>query len=172
MTIIQVTTLGHPGEHANVYVKLHLCKDGTPINAEVESNIVSNIMNLLTLLISNVLLCSNFEYQEKINELLSESLNRVQSSDLTDSIAWAPNDVYAQVFANERNGRVQGVGFGPTPSIHLAKNTPTIAQVRSQERDAKVTQLKNQVAFLMEKVNRYENLEERVTQLMQLVQNQ
>ena len=63
----------------------------------------------------------------------------MQSFDLTDSIAWAPDDVYAQVFANERNGRVQGVGFGPTPSIHLAKNTPTIAQVRSQERDAEVT---------------------------------
>ena len=30
----------------------------------------------------------------------------------------------------------------------------------------------NQVAFLTEKVNRYENLEERVTQLMQLVQIQ
>jgi len=32
-------------------------------------------------------------------------------------------------------------------------------------------QLKNQVALLMEKVNRYDNLEERVTQLMQLIQN-
>ena len=55
--------------------------------------------------------------------------------------------------------------------MHLAKSTPAIAQVRSQERDAEVTQLKNQLAFLMEKVNCYENLEERVTQLMQLVQN-
>ncbi|KAL0007830.1 hypothetical protein SO802_009332 [Lithocarpus litseifolius] len=55
------------------------------------------------------------------------------------------------------------VGFGPTPSMHPAKSTFAIAQVRSQEKDAEVTQLKNQVAFLMEKVNRYENLEERVT---------
>ena len=120
----------------------------------------SVILNLLTLLISNVLLCSNFEYQEKINELLSESLNRVQSSDLTGSIAWAPDEVYAQVFGNECNGHVRGVGFGPNPSIHPTKNTPTIAQVRSQEIDAEVTQLKNQVASLSEKVNRYENLEE------------
>ena len=29
----------------------------------------------------------------------------------------------------------------------------------------------NQVAFLTEKVNRFENLEERLTQLIQLVQN-
>ena len=121
---------------------------------------------------SNVLLCSTFEYQEKINKLLSEFSNRVQSSDLIGSIAWAPDDVYPQVFGNERNGHVRGVGFGPTSSMHPAKSTPTIAQERSQERDAEVTQLKNQVAFLTKKVNGYENLEERVTQLMQLVQNQ
>ncbi|XP_050258344.1 uncharacterized protein LOC126703426 [Quercus robur] len=128
-----VTTLGHLVEHADVYVKLHLHKDGTLVNTVAEGNI---------------------------------------SSDLTGSIAWAPDDVYAQVFGNERNGRVRGVGFGPTPSMHPAKSTPAIAQVRSQESDAKVTQLKNQVASLTEKVNRYENLEERMTQLMQLVQNQ
>ena len=63
----------------------------------------------------------------------------MQSSDLTGSIAWAPNDVYAQVFGNERIGRVWGVGFDPTPSINPIKSTPTIAQVRSQERDAEVT---------------------------------
>ncbi|KAL4615636.1 hypothetical protein ACB092_07G141100 [Castanea dentata] len=52
-----------------------------------------------------------------------------------------------------------------------ANSTPAIAQVRRQERDAEVTQLKNQVVFLMEKMNDYENLNEQVTQLMQLVQN-
>ncbi|XP_030974505.1 uncharacterized protein LOC115994472 [Quercus lobata] len=139
---------GIKAERAEVYVKLHLRKVGTPVNTEAESNI------------------------EKINELLSESSNRVQSSDLTGSIAWAPDDVYAQVFGNEHNSRVRGVGFGPTPSMHPAKSTPAIAHVRSQERDAKVTQLENQVTSLTEKVNRYENLEERMTQLMQLVQNQ
>nr|POE80473.1 hypothetical protein CFP56_25189 [Quercus suber] len=142
-----VTTLEHPVECANVYVKLLFHKDGTPVNTIAEGNI------------------------EKINELLSESSNRVQSSDLTGSIAWAPDDVYAQVFGNEHNGRVQDVGFGPTPSMHPAKSTSTIAQVRSQERDAKVTQLENQVASLTEKLNCYENLEERMTQLTQLVQN-
>nr|POF25085.1 hypothetical protein CFP56_78610 [Quercus suber] len=143
-----VTTLGHLVERADVNVKLHLHKDGTPVNAVVEGNI------------------------EKINELLSESSNHVQSFDLTSSIAWAPDNVYAQVFGNEHNGRVRGVGFSPTPSMHLAKSTPAIAQVRSQERDAKAAQLENQVASLTEKVNHYENLVERVTQLMQLVQNQ
>nr|POE97375.1 endochitinase ep3 [Quercus suber] len=68
------------------------------------------------------------EEMEKINELLSESSNRVQSSNLTSSIAWAPDDVYAQVFGNECNGCVQGVGFGPTPSMHPAKSTPPIVQ--------------------------------------------
>nr|XP_023897898.1 uncharacterized protein LOC112009792 [Quercus suber] len=101
----------------------------------------------------------------------AEDLDYEQSSDLTGSIEWAQDDVYVQVFSNERNGRVRGVGFGPTPSMHPAKSTPAIAQVRSQERDAKVTQLENQVASLTEKVNHYENLEERMTQLMQLVQN-
>ena len=110
--------------------------------------------------------------RKKINELLSESSNHVQSSDLTGSIALAPNDVYAQVFGNEHNGRARGVGCGPTPSMHPAKSILAITQVRSQKRDAEVTQLKNQVAFLLEKVNHYENLEERVTQFMQLVQNQ
>ncbi|XP_075645873.1 uncharacterized protein LOC142617065 [Castanea sativa] len=76
-------------KRANVYVKVHLHKDGTPVNAEAESNI---------------------------------------SSDLTGSILWAPDDVYAQVFGNECNGHVQGVGFGPTPSMHPAKSTPAIAQ--------------------------------------------
>ena len=52
--------------------------------------------------------------RKKINELLSESSNRVQSSDLTGSIAWVLDDIYAQVFGNERNGCVRGVGFGPT----------------------------------------------------------
>ncbi|KAL4655124.1 hypothetical protein ACB092_01G428500 [Castanea dentata] len=56
--------------------------------------------------------------------------------------------------------------------MHPAKSTPTIAQVRSQERDAEVTQLKNQVGFLTEKMKDYENLKEQVAQLMQLVQNQ
>ena len=61
---------------------------------------------------------------------------------------------------SESSNRVWGVGFGPTPSMHPAKNTPAIAQVRSQESDAEVTQLKNQVTFSTEKVNRYEKLEE------------
>ena len=70
---------------------------------------------------------------------MSESSNRVQLSDLTSSITWAPDDVYAQVFGNEHNGHVRGAGFGPTPSMHPAKNIRIIAQVRSQESDAEVT---------------------------------
>ena len=64
------------------------------------------------------------------------------------------------MFGNEYNGHARGVGFGPTASMHPAKSTPTIAQVRREERDTKITQLKNQMAFSIEKVNRYENLEE------------
>ena len=63
----------------------------------------------------------------------------MQLSDLTSSITWAPDDVYAQVFGNEHNGHVRGARFGPTPSMHPAKNTRIIAQVRSQESDAEVT---------------------------------
>ena len=102
----------------------------------------------------------NFEYQEKINELLGEPSNHLQSTDLIGSITWASNDIFAQVFGNEHNGHVWGVGFGLTPSRQTAKNTTASAQIRSQERDAKVTQLKSQVTFLIEKMARYENLEE------------
>ncbi|KAF3974501.1 hypothetical protein CMV_002180 [Castanea mollissima] len=34
-----VTTLGHPVERAELYLKLHLRKDGAPVNPEAESNI-------------------------------------------------------------------------------------------------------------------------------------
>lgn len=145
-----VTTLGHPVERAELYLKLHLRKDGAPVNPEAESNI------------------------EKINELMSEPSNRLQSTDLTGSIAWAPDDIYSQVFGNERNGRVRGVGFGPTPSGRTVKNAAAITQIGSQERDAEVTQLRSQVALLTEKITRYDNLEERMTQMasmMQLMQN-
>ena len=91
---------------------------------------------------------------------MGEPSNHLQSTDLIGSIKWASNDIFAQVFGNEHNGHVRGVGFGPTPSMHSGKNTPAIAQVRSQERDAKVTQLKSKVTFLIEKMARYENLEE------------
>nr|POE77225.1 hypothetical protein CFP56_36639 [Quercus suber] len=69
-------------------------------------------------------------------------------------------DIFAQVFGYEHNGHVWDVGFGPTPSRQIAKNTTASAQIRNQERDVEVTQLKSQVTFLMEKMARYENLEE------------
>ena len=105
---------------------------------------------------------------------MSEPSNRLQSTDLTGSIAWAPNDIYSQVFGNERNGRVRGVGFGPTPSGRTVKNAAAITHIRSQEQDAEVTRLRSQVALLTEKITRYDNLEERMTQMasmMQLMQN-
>ena len=105
---------------------------------------------------------------------MSESSNRVQLSDLTSSITWAPDDVYAQVFGNEHNGHVRGARFGPTPSGRTVKNAAAITHIRSQEQDAEVTRLRSQVALLTEKITRYDNLEERMTQMasmMQLMQN-
>ena len=64
------------------------------------------------------------------------------------------------MFGNEHNGHVWGVGFGLILSRQTAKNTTASAQIRSQERDSKVTQLNSQVTFLIEKAARYENLEE------------
>ena len=66
------------------------------------------------------------------------------------------------------------MGFSPTPSGRTTKNTIAIAQIRSQERDAKVTQLKNQMTILKEKMSYFDNFEEWMTQMasmMQLMQN-
>ena len=52
------------------------------------------------------------------------------------------------------------MGFSPTPSGRTTKNTIAIAQIRSQERDAKVTQLKNQMTILKEKMSYFDNFEE------------
>lgn len=92
---------------------------------------------------------------------MGEPSNHLHSTHLIGSIAWASNDIFAQVvFANEHNVHVQGVGFGPTPSRQTTKNTTASAQIRIEERNAEMTQLKRQVTFLTKKMARYENLVE------------
>lgn len=91
---------------------------------------------------------------------MGEPSNHLHSTNLFGSIAWASNDIFAQVFGNEHNVHVQGVGFGPTPSRQTTKNTTTSAQIRIKERNNEMTQLKSQVTFLKKKMARYENLVE------------
>lgn len=53
-----------------------------------------------------------------------EDLMRSQTSssegNVSGRISWSPNDIYSQVVGKgkEHHGRVQGLGFGPTPSKH------------------------------------------------------
>ena len=78
-----------------------------------------------------------------MKELLAEPSNQLQSDDVSGSIAWAPNDVFAKVMGNEHKGCIRGVGFGPRPSGRSSKSAITNLHIRSsQSRDDEVAQLK------------------------------
>ena len=51
-----------------------------------------------------------------MKELLVEPSNQLQSFDISGSIAWAPDDVFAKVMGKEHKCHICGVGFGPSPS--------------------------------------------------------
>ena len=57
-----------------------------------------------------------------MEELLTDPVNQLQSSDTTGSIAWSTDDVFAKVMGKERKGCIRGVGFGPSPSTQSSKS--------------------------------------------------
>ncbi|KAL0005063.1 hypothetical protein SO802_012624 [Lithocarpus litseifolius] len=122
-----------PVEHAALYSILHTRKDGSTVNPVVQAKM------------------------DKMNELLADPSNQLQSSDTSGSITWAPDDVFAKVMGKERKGHIRGVGFGPSPSGQSSKSALTDIQIRpSQVRDDEVAQLKASLDNMQEKLSSFE----------------
>ena len=68
-----------------------------------------------------------------MKELLDDSSNQLQSSDMSGSIAWSTNNVFAKVMGKERKGRIRGVGFSPTPSGRSSKSALTNIEIHSSQ---------------------------------------
>ena len=75
-----------------------------------------------------------------------------------EGIAWAPNDIYAQVMGLEKRGRVRGVGFGPNLSNKSGGTRSTLRGIRmiseeDRQRDKEETrELKNELAIIKEQM--------------------
>ena len=83
--------------------------------------------------------------------------SQLQGQDIKASILWQPDDAFAQVLGAERDCRVRGVGFGPTPSGNHARSMddstphPTFTAT-----DQKVIELTAQVEKMKEKCAHYD----------------
>ena len=61
------------------------------------------LLNIIFVVFNQMMLISNYfvlfkpKYQDKMKELLAEPSNQLQSDDISRSIAWAPDDVFAKV---------------------------------------------------------------------------
>ncbi|KAK9986987.1 hypothetical protein SO802_031938 [Lithocarpus litseifolius] len=107
----------------------------------------------------------------KIKELLVNPSNQLQLFDTSDSIAWAPDDVFAQVMAKEGKCCIRGVGFGPSPRGQSSKSALTDIQIRSsQVRDDEVAELKASLANMQEKLSSSEEMKERLSQFEEMEQ--
>ncbi|XP_030924792.1 uncharacterized protein LOC115951783 [Quercus lobata] len=132
-------------ECAALYSILHTRKDGFTVNPAVQAKM------------------------DKRKELLAEPSNQLQSSDISGSIAWAPDDVFAKVMGKECKGRIRRVGFGPSLSGRSSKSALTDLQIRSsQERDDEVAQLKASLANMQEKLSSFEEMKERLSQFEEM----
>nr|POF18266.1 hypothetical protein CFP56_12492 [Quercus suber] len=96
---------------------------------------------------------------------------KLQSSDMSGSIAWSTNDVFAQVMGKERKGRIRGVGFGPSPSGQSSKSARTDIEIQSsQARDNEVAQLKASLATMEDKLASFDEMKERLSQFEDMEQ--
>nr|XP_023922827.1 uncharacterized protein LOC112034251 [Quercus suber] len=98
LVAIMENETGRPVERAVVYDKAYRRKDGTPVTDKAAENI------------------------RKMQELLNAGTQLIGESSHGGGVLWAPDDAFAQVMGQERNGRVRGVGFRPTPSGRKAKD--------------------------------------------------
>ena len=106
-----------------------------------------------------------------MKELLVDPSNQLQSSDITGSIAWSTDDMFAKVMGKERKSRIHGVGFGPTPSGQSSKIALTDSEIQSsQARDNEVPQLKASLATMKEKLVGFEEMKEKVSQFEEMEQ--
>nr|POF14504.1 hypothetical protein CFP56_15383 [Quercus suber] len=138
---------GCPIECAALYSILYTRKDESAVNEVVQAK------------------------TDKMKELLVEPSNQLQSNDISDNIAWAPDDVFAKVMGKERKVRILEVGFGPSPSGRSSKSTLTDLQIRpSQSRDDEVAQLKASLAEMKEKFSSFDEMKERLSQFKEMEQ--
>ena len=106
-----------------------------------------------------------------MKELLNDSSNHLQSSDISGSIAWSTNDVFAKVMGKEHKGRIRGVGFGPSPSGRSSKSALTNVEIHSsQARDNEVAQLKASLATMEDKLASFDKIKERLSQFKEMEQ--
>ena len=106
-----------------------------------------------------------------MKDLLDDSSNHLQSSDITGSIVWSAEDVFAKVMGKERKGRIRGVGFGPSPSARSSKTALTDIEIHSsQARDNEVAQLKASLATMQDKLESFDEMKERLSQFEEMEQ--
>ena len=106
-----------------------------------------------------------------MKESLNDSSNHLQSSDISGSIAWSTNDVFAKVMDKEHKGRIRGVGFGPSPSGRSSKSALTDIEIHlSQARDNEVAQLKASLATMEDKLASFDKMKERLSQFKEMEQ--
>ncbi|XP_030932860.1 uncharacterized protein LOC115958567 isoform X3 [Quercus lobata] len=140
-------TDGHPVERAVLFQILHTRKDGSAVNPAMK------------------------EKMDKMKDLLVDPKNQLQSSDISGSIAWSRDDVFAKVMGKEHKGRIRGVGFGPTPSGQSSKTALTNSEIQlSQARDNEVAQLKASLATMEEKLVGFDEMKEKVSQFEEMEQ--
>nr|XP_023893446.1 uncharacterized protein LOC112005431 [Quercus suber] len=145
LVAIMENETGRPVERAVVYDKAYRRKDGTPVTDKAAENI------------------------RKMQELLNAGTQLIGESSHGGGVLWAPDDAFAQVMGQERNGRVRGVGFGPTPSGRKAKDVlpGSTTPRQSYASDQRVVELVDQIATLtqarVEDANKIEALARLVT---------
>ena len=106
-----------------------------------------------------------------MKELLDDSWNQLQSSNMSSSIAWSTDDVFAKVLGKERKGRICGVEFGPSPSGWRSKSALTDIEIHSsQARDDEIAQLKASLAIMEEKLASFNEMKERLSQFEEMEQ--
>ena len=68
-----------------------------------------------------------------MKDLLDDSSNQLQSSDMSGSIAWSTNNVFAKVMGKERKCCIRGIGFSLSPSGRSSKSALTDIEIHSSQ---------------------------------------
>ncbi|XP_038680406.1 uncharacterized protein LOC119981387 [Tripterygium wilfordii] len=120
---------------AKLFIKTHTRKDGSILTEDTREKI------------------------QKIEEKITQDPNVGISNE--DDIGWSKDDVYSEVFGDERNGRVRGLGHGPTPSQkncyvpRSLKGVSIISSSTSSRQSAQVMELTDRLASLEDKFTRF-----------------
>nr|POF25747.1 hypothetical protein CFP56_56165 [Quercus suber] len=97
----------------------------------------------------------------KDGSIVNHVVKAKMSSDISGSIAWLTDDVFAKVMGKERKGRIRGAGFGPSPSGRSSKSALTDIEINlSQARDNEVAQLEASLATMDDKLASFDKMKE------------